>query len=133
MEDSIFAKIVAGEVPAHKIYENDTTLAFLDIHPKNEGHTLVIPKVNPTVFVWDLDPNTYAEVMKTAQKVALRLRSELSWTHVHEAIVGTDVPYAHVHLTPFNTTDDLHKPRDMSAEPNHAALAALAKKLYFED
>ncbi len=131
MQDSIFTKIVAGEIPCHKIYEDEATLAFLDIFPKNEGHTLVIPKVNPTEFIWDLDDETYISVMETARKVARRLREVLPYLYVHEAIVGTDVPYAHIHLVPFTTTDQLHVPERDSLEPDHEALSSLAKKLSF--
>ncbi len=133
MEDSIFTKIIKGEIPCHKIYEDEKTLAFLDIYPKNEGHTLVIPKVHPAEFVWDLDDDTYQSVMATAKKVALRLREVLPYQYVHQAVVGTDVPYAHVHLIPFATTSDLHgsAAADMSGEPDHGAFAALAEKLRF--
>lgn len=131
MEDSIFTKIINGEIPAHKIYEDDFTLAFLDIYPKNTGHALVIPKVRPTEFVWDLDDEIYLAVMATCKKVALHLRESLGQPYVHEAVVGTDVPYAHVHLIPFSTTADLHGRPDMSIEPNHTEFAALAEKLRF--
>lgn len=131
MEDSIFTQIVSGEIPAHKVYEDDTTLAFLDIYPTHEGHVLVIPKVRPAEFVWDLDSEIYQDVMETARKVALRLREVLPYRYIHEAIVGTDVPYAHVHLVPFDTTADLHQPQRNDIEPDHATLAALAEKLHF--
>ena len=68
VEESIFTKIITGDIPAHKIYEDDKTLAFLDIYPKNEGHTLVIPKVSPAEFVWDLDDAIYQAVMATSKK-----------------------------------------------------------------
>ncbi len=131
MQDSIFTKIVKGEIPCHKIYEDDKTLAFLDIYPKTEGHTLVVPKVNPAEFIWDLDDETYQAVMETSRKVALRLRMVLPYQYVHAAVVGTDVPYAHIHLIPFNTTSDLHKPLRTDIEPDHKAFAALAAKLKF--
>lgn len=130
MEDSIFTKIIAGEIPCHKIYEDEHTLAFLDIHPKNEGHTLVIPK-HGAEFVWDLPDESYDSLMRTVKKVALHLRQTMPFEHVHEAVVGIDVPYAHVHLIPFNTTDDLHG--EAPNEPDHDALAALAERLRFSD
>ena len=133
MEDSVITKIIKGEIPAHKVYEDEKTLAFLDIFPKNEGHTLVIPKVNPAEFVWDLDDDTYQALMATARKVALHLREILPYAYVHEAVVGTDVPYAHIHIIPFNTTAQLHNPQRTDLEPDHAALAALAEKLRFDD
>lgn len=131
MDNSIFAKIVAGEMPCHKIYEDAQTLAFLDVYPKTKGHVLVIPKVNPAEFVWDLDDETYAAVMNTARRVALRLRETIGKPFVHEAIVGTDVPYAHVHLIPFSATSELHTPQRTDIEPDHETLAQLATELRF--
>lgn len=130
MQDSIFTKIIKGEIPAHKVYEDDKTLAFMDIHPVAEGHVLVIPKVQ-VEFVWDLSDEDYRAVMDTVKKVALRLREVIGKPYVGERIVGTDVPHAHVQLIPFADTAELHRPVDMNAEPDHVALAAVAEKLRF--
>jgi histidine triad (HIT) family protein len=130
MEDSIFTKIIKGEIPAHKVYEDDDVLAFLDIHPVTEGHTLVIPK-KQVEFVWDLDAETYGKLMGAVQKVALSLREKLDVKFIGQQIIGVDVPHAHVHLIPFSQTSDFHKYPDMTAEPNHEELAELAKKLSF--
>lgn len=130
MQPSVFTKIISGEIPSHKIYEDDLTLAFLDVHPKNEGHTLVVPKIRPAEFVWDLEDEIYQACMVTAKKVALRLREELPYQYVHLGVVGTDVPYAHIHVIPFNTTRDLHDV-PLSGEPDHTNLAQLAEKLRF--
>jgi len=131
MQDSIFTKIIKGEIPCHKVYEDDITFAFLDIHPKQPGHTLVIPK-QQVEFLWDLDDKTYQAVMSTCQKIALRLREVMGKPYVGEQVMGTDVPHAHVHLFPFETGDEFHARSDMSAEPDYAALEQMAKKLYFE-
>jgi len=128
MQDSVFTKIIKGEIPCHKIYEDDKTLAFLDIHPIQPGHTLVIPK-KQVQFVWDLPDDDYRAVMETTKKVALRIRDVMSPPYVSERIVGVDVPHAHVQLIPFTTVADLKVEQDMSAEPDHPALAAMAKKL----
>lgn len=130
MQESIFSKIVKGAIPAHKIYEDDLTLAFLDIHPAQPGHTLVIPK-KQVEFVWDLDEPAYQAVMDSAKKVALRLRAVLGVKYVGERIVGVDVPHAHVQLIPFNKVEEYKAPQDMAAQPDHAALAAMAKRLAF--
>jgi histidine triad (HIT) family protein len=130
MQDSIFTKIVKGEIPSHKVYEDEQTLAFLDIHPVQPGHVLVIPK-KQVEFVWDLDDNDYRAVMETSRKVAKRLRDVLGTKFVGERIVGVDVPHAHVQLIPFNTVEEWHAPQDMGAEPDHAALAELARRLAF--
>ena len=130
MTDSIFTKIIKGEIPSHKIYEDERTLAFLDIHPLTPGHTLVIPK-KQIEFVWDLPAEDYAAVMETARKAARRLRDATGARYVGEKVIGVDVPHAHVQLIPFNTVDEYKAPQDMDAEPDHAALAALAARLAF--
>ena len=128
MEDSIFTKIIKGEIPSHKIYEDDKTFAFLDLHPVVPGHVLVIPK-EQVEFLWDLDDSTYQAVMDTAKKLALHIRDALEVPYVGVQVVGTDVPHAHVHLVPFHQPSEFYARAHMETEPNHAALAALAKKL----
>jgi histidine triad (HIT) family protein len=130
MADSIFTQIIRGEIPCHKVYEDDKTLAFLDIHPVQPGHTLVVPKVE-VEFVWDLSDEDYFALMAATKKVARRLREILPQPYISERIVGIDVPHAHVQLIPFATAADLRKPQDMQFEPDHAGLAALAKRLAF--
>lgn len=130
MIDSIFTKIIRGEVPCHKIYEDDKTFAFLDIHPLHEGHTLVIPK-NQIEFVWDLPDEDYQAVMSTTKKVAQRLREVLPYSYIAERVVGVDVPHAHVHLIPFDTPDQLEEPQRFDSESSHAHLAELAAKIAF--
>lgn len=130
MEESIFTKIVRGEIPAHKVYEDDKVLAFLDIYPAQPGHTLVISK-KQVEFVWDLSDEDYQAVMGVCKKVALRLREVLKTRYVGEKIIGIDVPHAHVQLIPFDTIDEFAAPQDMTAEPDHERLAAMAEKLRF--
>ena len=130
MQDSIFTKIIKGEIPCHKVYEDGLTLAFLDIHPIQPGHTLVIPK-KQIEFVWDLPDEDYQAVMATVKNVALRLREILVTKYIGERIVGVDVPHAHVQLIPFNTVEEWHAHQDMNAEPNHTARAEIAKRLAF--
>jgi histidine triad (HIT) family protein len=128
MEDSIFTKIINGEIPSHKIYEDDTVFAFLDIHPINTGHTLVIPK-RQVEFLWDLDDKSYQSVMASVKKIAQHMRATLGVAYVGVQVIGVDVPHAHVHLIPFNDVSEYHNVTDSSAEPNHGALGAVAKKL----
>ncbi len=130
MNDSIFTKIIKGEIPAYKIYEDERTFAFLDIHPKQPGHTLVISK-KQIEFVWDLDDEDFAAVMITVKKVAAQLRAVLASPYVGMLVVGIDVPHAHVHVYPFSTNEQSRFVPDQSAEPDHAALAEMAKKLAF--
>jgi histidine triad (HIT) family protein len=130
MSDSIFTKIIKGEIPAHKIYEDDKVLAFLDIHPVQPGHTLVIPK-KEIEFVWDLPIDDYQALMTVTQKLAKHLEGVLGARYIGERIVGVDVPHAHIHLIPFNSVEEFRNIPDMSAEPDHLVLAEMAKKLAF--
>lgn len=93
---SIFSKIIAGEIPCYKIYEDDKTLAFLDIHPETPGHTLVIPKVEVDKL-YELEMEDYLAVMKTVKILASRMEKILGKRTLMK-VIGTDVPHAHVHL-----------------------------------
>jgi histidine triad (HIT) family protein len=130
MDDSIFTKIIRGEVSSYKIYEDNRTLAFLDIHPKQPGHTLVIPK-KQVEFVWDLQEEDYIALMETVKKVAQRLRVVFARPYVGMLVVGNDVPHAHVHVYPFSTSEESQFIPDQSAKPDYAALAEIAKNLAF--
>ena len=130
MDDSIFTKIINGDIPSHKIYEDEDTFAFLDISPITPGHTLVVPK-KQVESLWDLDDDTYQKVMATAKKIAEHMRTRLNVEYVGVQVIGVDVPHAHVHLIPFNEVSEYHNVPDSSAEPNHGALAAIARKLQF--
>ncbi|HET9098452.1 MAG TPA: HIT family protein [Candidatus Saccharimonadales bacterium] len=130
MSDSIFTQIIRGEIPSHKIYEDEKTFVFLDIHPVQPGHTLVVPKIE-IEFLWDLDQETYEAVMSTAHKVALRLRQVFDKPYVGMKVVGIDVPHAHVHLIPFSTLNEFNDVPEPTSEPYHERLSAIAKKLAF--
>ena len=131
MEDSIFTKIIKGETPCHKVYEDEKTLAFLDINPVAEGHTLVIPKTQ-VEFVWDLDDDDYTALMASVKKVGKRLREVIGKKYVGVMVVGTDVPHAHVSVIAFNQPSEMKRPLDgLGAPSDHAPLAALAEKLHF--
>lgn len=132
MEDSIFTKIIKGEIPCHKVYEDDATLAFMDIHPVGEGHVLVVPKTQAE-FIWDLPEADYQALMATVQKVGQRLRDVIAAPYVGVSVIGVDVPHAHVHVVPFTEPAELKRTFDGagSGEPDHEALAALAERLRF--
>ena len=130
MEETIFTKIIKGEIPAHKVYEDETTLAFLDIHPVQPGHVLVVPK-KQVEFVWDLAEEDYQHLMQAVKTVATHLRRTLGVPYVGANVEGVDVPHAHVHLIPFSRAEELHSLSDMNAEPDHENLAAMAEKLRF--
>ncbi len=130
MSESIFTKIIKGEIPSYKIYEDEKTFAFLDIHPKLPGHTLVIPK-SQIEFIWDLSDGEYTALMETVNKVAHRIREVLQNPYVGSSVVGIDVPHAHVHVFPFSTNAEAQSIPDQSIEPDHIELKELAKKLAF--
>ncbi len=130
MSDSIFTKIINGDIPSHKIYEDEHTFAFLDIHPITPGHTLVVPK-KQVEYVWDLDDESYQQLQASVKKIATHLREVLNVPYVGEQIIGVDVPHAHIHLIPFTNVIDYHNHPDSTAQPNHQELAALAEKLAF--
>jgi len=130
MEASIFTKIINGDIPSHKIYEDEHVYAFLDIHPIAPGHTLVVPK-QQVEFVWDLDDVTYGQLQAAVKKLALHLRETLDVPYVGEQIIGVDVPHAHIHLVPFTEVSEYRNHPDPTAEPDHQALADMAAKLAF--
>lgn len=99
---SVFAKIVAGEIPCYKVYEDDKVLAFLDIHPETKGHTLVIPKVEVD-RIYDLEDEDYGALMAAAKKIARHMEDVLGQRIIWK-VVGTDVPHAHIHLEPLDET-----------------------------
>lgn len=130
MEETVFTKIIKGEIPCHKIYEDEHTFAFLDIHPVKPGHILVVPKTQVD-HLWDLPQEDYQALMTACRKIARRLRAVLLPERVGMQVIGIDVPHAHVHLIPFNAVSEFRRVPDMQAEPNHIALAEMAKKLAF--
>ena len=97
---SIFTKIINGEIPCYKIYEDDKTFAFLDIHPETKGHTLVIPK-KEVDKIYDLPDEDYQALMRTVKKLSQHMEQVLGARTLWK-VVGTDVPHAHVHLMPYD-------------------------------
>lgn len=106
MADCIFCKIVAGEIPAEKVYEDDIVLAFLDIHPKAPKHTILIPKAHYQWFQ-DLPDAISDHLFRVAKTLATQLKTETGADYVHLSIVGKDVPHVHVHLMPRKLGDTL--------------------------
>lgn len=130
MADSIFTKIVKGEIPSHKVYEDDKTIAIIPLHTVGKAHVLVIPKAEVDQFI-DLDDEDYAAVMATVKKVGKRIREVYSPKRVGLQVIGTDVPHAHIHVIGFDTADEYYKRTNESVEPDHTALAEMSKKLAF--
>ncbi len=106
MEDSIFTKITKGEIPCHKVYEDELTIAFLDIYPSHYGKILVVSKKQVEQFI-DLPEEDYIALWQTVRKVARKLREVTGKNRVAIVIKGVDVPHAHVHLIPINDDERL--------------------------
>ena len=123
---TIFSKIVAGEIPAERIREDDDFLAFLDIRPIRPGHTLVITKLELDPF-FDLPDDLLAGLMVFAKPIANAIRDETGAERVGCAVIGIDVPHAHLHLVPVDGAHDIDFRRAAPAEP--ADLAAMAERL----
>ena len=103
---SIFSRIIAGEIPCYKIAENERFFAFLDINPLQEGHTLVIPKQEQD-YLFDYDDETIADIMVFAKQIAKALKASIDCQRVAVAVLGLEVPHAHIHLVPIKTEKDM--------------------------
>lgn len=106
MEETIFTKIVKGEIPCYKIAENDKFFAFLDISPLAKGHTLVITKLQND-YIFDLSDDLLGEMMIFAKKVAKAVKKAIPCNRIGVAVIGIDVPHNHIHLVPINGVGDL--------------------------
>lgn len=104
---SIFSRIIAGEIPCYKIAEDDSFIAFLDITPICEGHTLVVPK-REVDYYFDLTDEELAGIQVFAKNVAAKIKRVVPCKRIGVAIIGLEVPHAHVHLVPLNTMRDIH-------------------------
>ena len=127
---SIFSRIVAGEIPCYKVAEDDRFFAFLDISPVAKGHTLVIPK-QEVDYIFDLDDETYSGLMAFARRVARALEGAVECKRVGVAVMGLEVPHAHVHLVPITTEGDMNFFREklsLPAEEMAAIAARIAEK-----
>lgn len=104
---SIFSKIVSGAIPAYKVAENEEFLAFLDVNPLVKGHVLVIPKIEVD-YIFNLEDDVYLGLQAFAKKVALGVKKAIPCQRVGVAVMGLEVPHAHIHLVPMNSMQDLN-------------------------
>ncbi len=132
MEDSIFTKIIKGEIPCHKVYEDDRVIAFLDVHPQTTGHTLVVPK-RQIDDIWDMDTDDYDNLWTVVRFLAPHIREVIGSKRVGVVVEGFGVPHVHVHLIPINRGEELKQPQDLEVEIDHATLAEIAKKLHVDN
>lgn len=124
---SIFTKIISGEIPAHKVAETADFLAFLDIHPLRMGHVLVIPKTEID-YIFDIDDTIYTHLMLFAKEVAKAIKIAIPCTKVGVAVIGLEVPHAHIHLIPMDNVCDMDfsKPK---LNPTELELSNIALKI----
>ncbi|MEO8533618.1 MAG: HIT family protein [Flavobacterium sp.] len=123
---TIFTKIVNGEIPAYKIAEDDNYLAFLDVNPNAKGHTLCIPKQEINK-IFEMDDELYLGLMKFSKKIAIALEKTVPCKRVGMAVVGLEVPHAHVHLIPLNEMDEMRFQNKVSLSKEE--FEALAKNI----
>ena len=123
---SVFTKIIKGEIPCYKIYEDEKTFAFLDINPETPGHTLVVPKAEVDK-IYELDDGDYQALMAVVKKLAAHME-KVTGARTLMKVIGTDVPHAHVHLMPQDDTWEYGRQVKM----DDAEMAAMAEKLRLE-
>ena len=124
---SIFSRIIAGEIPAHKVLENDSFFAFLDIMPLAPGHTLVVPK-KEVDYLFDLEEDLLAGILPFSRRIAAALEQVFTCERIGVSVIGLEVPHAHVHLIPLRNMDDINFSRPkMKVSP--AELADMAQKI----
>ncbi|HSX06226.1 MAG TPA: HIT domain-containing protein [Candidatus Saccharimonadia bacterium] len=139
MQDSIFTKIIKGEIPCYKIYEDAKTFAFLDIEPYFPGHTLVVPKLQIDKFD-DLPDEDYQALFDTVRKVTKQLKGKLGTERAIVQIFGFDVPHVHVHIMPTDNSEQFYQAaashisgKPYPYQPTPEELTAIAKKVRMED
>ncbi len=120
---SIFTKIIKGEIPCYKIAEDDNFIAFLDVNPNAKGHTLCVPK-QEIDKIFELEEEMYLELMKFSKKIAIALEKTVPCKRIGIAVIGLEVPHAHVHLIPLNEMDEMRFKNKVSmTEEEFEALA----------
>lgn len=128
---TIFSRIIAGEIPCYKVAENDKFFAFLDINPLAKGHTLVVPK-KETDYIFDIEDAELGEMMVFAKKVAVAIRKTIPCVKVGVAVLGLEVPHAHIHLVPMNSEKDMifsNKKLELTQEEFASVAAAIAANM----
>lgn len=131
---TIFSKIVAGEIPSYKVAENEKFYAFLDINPLVKGHTLVIPK-REVDYIFDLEDKELAEMQVFAKSVALAIQKAFPCKKVGEAVIGLEVPHAHIHLIPIQKESDMlfSNPKLSLTSEEFASIAESINKIWIEN
>ena len=107
MTDSIFTKIIKGEISCFKVLENEDFIAFLDVNPVNKGHTLVVPKLQID-YIYDLPEDIFSKLFIFSKQVSQMLKNSFSCNRIGISVVGLEVPHAHIHLIPINNIEDMN-------------------------
>jgi histidine triad (HIT) family protein len=125
---TIFSKIVSGEIPCYKITENDKFFAFLDVFPLVNGHVLVVPKVE-TDYLFDIEDQELSEMIVFAKNVSKAIKKSIPCKRIGVAVIGLEVPHAHIHLVPLNSVSDINfeKPKLKPSAQELATVAELIK------
>lgn len=128
---SIFSRIIAGEIPSHKILDDDRFIAFLDVFPLVKGHTLVVPKIE-TDYIFDIPDTDLGDMMIFSKKVAKAIDAAIPCVRVGVAVIGLEVPHAHIHLIPLNQISDMNfrqKKLSLATEEMEEIAAMIRAKL----
>lgn len=127
MTETLFTKIINGDIPSYKIAENEQFYAFLDISPVAVGHTLVVPK-KPVDYIFDLEDQMLADLMVYAKKIAKAIEAVVPCARIGIAVVGLEVPHTHIHLIPINDVGDIDF-KKQRVELSHEKMSQIAKEI----
>ena len=128
--ETLFSKIISGDMPSYKIAENNSCFAFLDINPNTKGHVLCVPK-KIVDKLFDLPEKEYLELMSFSRRVALAIKKVIPCNRVAMSVIGLEVPHAHVHLIPLNEMDDIRFNKKVSISPEEMKDIAFSISSYF--
>ena len=129
--ETLFSKIISGEIPSYKVAENKLCFAFLDINPNTRGHVLCVPK-KTVDKLFDLPEKEYLELMSFSRRVALAIKKVIPCNRVAMSVIGLEVPHAHVHLIPINDMDDIRFNKKVSISPEEMKEIAVSISSYFK-
>lgn len=129
--ETLFSKIISGEIPSYKVAENNLCFAFLDINPNTRGHVLCVPK-KTVDKLFDLPEKEYLELMSFSRRVALAIKKVIPCNRVAMSVIGLEVPHAHVHLIPLNEMDDIRFNKKVSISPEEMKEIAVSISSYFK-
>ena len=128
MYNSIFSKIIRGDLPSYKVLEDENNFSFLDINPLAYGHTLVVPK-KEIDYIFDLSSKEYLDLLSFSRKIAIAMKKVLPCDRIGVSVIGLEVPHAHIHLVPINSISDLNFEKD-KLKFTEEEMFSIANKIY---